>query len=218
VGAVGARESDVRRDLDALRLEIDELRASRRRLVLAADAERRGFERTLHDGLQQQLVGLAANLELAARSLDADPSSVSRLLAEMRTDLQEALELTRALALRIAPPLLDQGGLLVALRAAAAGANVPSRIDVAGPAFPPELAAAVYFCFVEVLGRAERDTEVEIAVWEEVGVLAFELISGEHVETEERAIRDRIEALGGSVHVRSEPGSRTVWSGQLPLP
>jgi signal transduction histidine kinase len=89
--AVGIRETDAQRELDALRLEIEELRASRRRLVLTADADRRGFERALHDGLQQQLVGLAANLQLAAQSVEADPSSALKLLEAMRADLREAL-------------------------------------------------------------------------------------------------------------------------------
>ncbi len=71
------------RALDGLRLESDELRASRKRLALAADAERRRIERELHDGVQQQLVALAANLELAAGSVDADPAAAKELLEEM---------------------------------------------------------------------------------------------------------------------------------------
>jgi signal transduction histidine kinase len=207
----------VDRALDELRLEIEELRASRRRLVLSADAERRGFERTLHDGLQQQLVGLAANLELAARSVETDPSSAIALLAEMRGDLKEALEQARALAQRIAPPLLDQGGLLVALRAAAASANVPGRIDVAsGTAFPPELAAATYFCFIDVLERVPDGTEVAITVRQDQGSLVFELTAESDADVDAPSSRDRVEALGGELAIRSV-GSGTMWVGTLPL-
>ena len=211
-----AEKSDARAELDALRLEIAALRASRRRLVLSADAERRGFERALHDGLQQQLIGLAADLELAARSVGSDPSAATSLLAEMRGELQRALEQTRKLAHRIAPPLLEAGGLLVALRSAAAGADVPSRIDVeGGTAFPPDLASAVYYGFVEVLENAEA---VAITVSEERGALAFELTADGDVDADALPLRDRIEALGGELTTRSGPGHRTSWSGSLPLP
>lgn len=212
-----ASRTDVDRALDELRLEIEELRASRRRLALSADAERRAFERTLHDGLQQQLVGLAANLELAARSVETDPSSAIALLAEMRGDLKEALEQARALAQRIAPPLLDQGGLLVALRAASASANAPARIDVAvGSTFPPELAAAVYFCFVDVLERVPDGTAVAITVRQDQGNLVFELTAEGDVDTDAPSLRDRVEALGGELAFRSQ-GNVTTWEGTLPL-
>jgi signal transduction histidine kinase len=77
--------------IEELRQDLADLRASRRRLVLAGDDERRTIERALHDGLQQRLVGLAANLELAAASADTDPAATIALLAAMRDDLQQAL-------------------------------------------------------------------------------------------------------------------------------
>ena len=213
-----ARESEARRELDALRVEVEELRASRRRVVLAADAERRGFERALHDGLQQQLAGLAADLELAVRSVGSDPSSALEILTEMRDEMRRALEQTRALALRIAPPLLEGGGLIVALRSAAASADVPSRIDVAlAAAFPPELATAIYSCFVHVLEVAKTGPSVAITVREENGALAFELTADGDVDADALPLRDRIEALGGELTTRSAP-DRTSWTGSLPLP
>ena len=81
-----------RDDLDELRREIADVRASRERLALAGDDERRNLERVLHDGLQQQLVGLAANVELAASSVEADPATTTALLAAIREDLRQALE------------------------------------------------------------------------------------------------------------------------------
>jgi signal transduction histidine kinase len=216
---VEARETGAGAEIEALRHEIDRLGASRRRLVLAADADRRAFERALHDGLQQQLVGLAANLELAARAVGSDPAAATPLLEEMRGDLREALAQTRALAHRIAPPLLEAGGLLVALRSAAESLDVPSRIDVAGGAtLPPELASAVYSCFVEVLARAAAGATAEILVGEEEANLVFELSVDRVVDRDELRLDDRIEALGGELTVRSEPSGRTSWSGTLPLP
>jgi len=218
-GAVEARESEIRHELDELRLEIEEVRASRRRLVLSADADRRGFERSLHDGLQQQLVGIAANIELAARSIESDPAEATKLLAEMRGDVRQALEQTRTLAHRIAPPLLEAGGLTVALRSAAADADVASRIDVeAGSELPEDLAGAVYFCFVDVLERARAGTSVSITVRAKEANLAFELVADGDVDTEGVSIRDRVEAFGGELEMRSEPGDRTTWAGTVPLP
>ena len=80
--------------LDRLRLEVEELRASRERLVLAADADRRRIERDFHDGPQQHLVALAVNLELARRLADADPAAAKALLNEMGRDVQQALDET----------------------------------------------------------------------------------------------------------------------------
>ena len=96
--------------LDQLHLEVGELLASRKRLVLAADADRRRIERELHDGPQQHLVALAVNLQLTRRLVDVDPAAARALLEEMGRDVQEALEGARKLAHRIYPPLLEAGG------------------------------------------------------------------------------------------------------------
>src|SRR5207245_4843265 len=120
----------------------------------AADADRRRIERELHDGPQQHLVALAVNLQLTRRLVDVDPAAARALLEEMGRDVQEALDGARKLAHRIYPPLLEAGGLGVALRSAAASVGVPTRVQVAaGAACPPEVAGTVYFCCVEALER-----------------------------------------------------------------
>jgi signal transduction histidine kinase len=200
-----------------LRRQIEELRASRERLALTNDAERRSLERALHDGVQQVLVGLAANLEMAARSVDADPTEVKQLLAETRSDAMQALEETRRLALRISPPLLETGGLRVALRSAAASANVPVRIDVApGTALPPEIAGAVYFCCLVFLDGVEAGTPVAIRVDDEPDNLVFEIVAEGDVDAERLPIRDRVEALGGRLIIEGS-GEQTRAVGSLPL-
>jgi signal transduction histidine kinase len=139
-----------------------------------------------------------------------------RHLAQVRADVREALEEARSLASRI-HPALEAGGLGPALRAAAADTGVRTRIDVeASASIPPEVAGAVYFCCLEVWGRA-ADTELTITVREELGGVAFEIVADGDVDAERSALRDRVEALGGSVAIRSEPGPRTVWAGFLPL-
>jgi signal transduction histidine kinase len=183
------------------------------------DDDRRSIERALHDGVQQQLVGLAADLELAAAVMDTDPASAKKLLSDVRRDTRQLLEETRALAHRIYPPLLEAGGLIAALRTAATIANVPVQIDVAADAaYPPEIAGAVYFSCVDVLERAGRRSRVAIAVRDEEGAVAFEVVAEGEVDLRRLPLRDRVEALGGHVTIRSGSGDRTWVAGSLPLP
>lgn len=213
------RQDDLVRELDGLRHEIAELRASRARLALATDTERRSIERALHEGVQQLLVALAANVELAAISVDTDPAATRKLLAEIGEDVRQALEDTRNLAHRIYPPLLEAGGLVAALRAAAVSANVKTKIDVAaGTTCPPEIAGAVYFCCLEVLERANAVTPVVISVRNEEGAVVFEIVAGRDVDAERLALHDRVEAFGGRVTITEGSGGEITVVGSLPLP
>jgi signal transduction histidine kinase len=217
--ALREREADADGQLDELRREIDELRASRRRLAVADDAERRAIERALHDDVQQHLVGLAAGLQLAAGSMDADPAAAKHLLAEMGRAVQQALEDARTLAHRLAPPLLEAGGLLPALRSAAVNASVPTRIDVqTGPATPPEIAGTVYLCCLQVLERADGGTPVTIAVHSDERTLGFEVVADCDLGADRLLLHDRVEALGGRLRLSSESGHRIRLVGSLPLP
>src|SRR5262249_27271784 len=110
----------LRETLDQLRLEVAELRASRERLVASADPDRRKLERVLHDGVQQHLIALAVNLQLAGQLADADSAAAKAVIEEMARDVQQALDEAAQLARQMYPPLLEAGGGLVsALRAAA---------------------------------------------------------------------------------------------------
>jgi signal transduction histidine kinase len=216
--ALSEPKADPARQLDGLRREADQLRASRRRLVVTDDAERRKIERALHDDVQQHLVGLAAGLELAIGSLEADPLAAKQLLAEMRRDVQRALEDARRLAHRISPPLLEAGGLVPALRTAAASAGVPTRIDVeAGPAYPPEIAGVVYLCCLQVLEHAGAGTPVTITVRNDERALGFEVVADCDLDAAGLALGDRVEALGGRLTFSSEPDHRSRLVGSVPL-
>lgn len=212
------RKADVLRQLDGLRLEVDDLRASRRRLALADDTQRRSIERTLHDDVQQRLVGLAAGLELATGSLDSDAGAAKQLLAKLGHDVHRALEGSRRLADRIYPPLLEAGGLVPALRSAAVNASVPTRINVeTGPGYPPEVAGMVYFCCLQVLEHAGAGTPVTITVRGDERTLGFEVVANCDLEEQRLPLRDRVEALGGQVSFSSEPDQRTRVVGSVPL-
>jgi signal transduction histidine kinase len=208
-----------------LRLEIAELRASRKRLVLAADADRRLIERDLHEGVQQYLVALAVNLQLASALADVDPAAKA-LLEEMERDVQQALDETARLAQRIYPMLLEAGGLAAALRAAAASADIRVSIEVAaGASCPPELARTIYLCCLEALEHAGAGARATITVRAEEGALAFEVVEDGARSAAETArsdagfnrLRDRVEALGGRLTIRSAPGQGTGVSGSFPV-
>lgn len=216
--ALEERQADGMRALDGLRAESDDLRASRKRLALAADAERRGLERALHDGVQQQLVGFAANLELAARSMDADPAAAKDLLAEMGRDIRDAIDQVRELADRIYPTQLEIGGLVAALRAAATDAEVPSRIEISrDQTYPPEVAGAIFFCFRDLLEHVSAGSTVAITARSDRAEVAFDIVVDGGLRAERALIGDRIEALGGRCAIESESGHVTRVIGSLPL-
>lgn len=210
-------QTDEQPTLDGLRREIEELRASRKRLALVADAERRDIERALHEGVQQDLVGLAANLEMAAGSVDSDPKAAKALLDDLQRQARRALTEMQELATRIFPPLLEVGGLVAELRAAASRAGVTTRIDVdVDVVSPPEIVGAFYFCALDAFERAPTGTPVVVSVRGEEGALAFEIDADVDLGSERRAPHDRVEALGGRVTITAG-GDRTTVAGSLPL-
>ena len=146
--------------LDDLRRTNEELRASRLRLVSAADAERRRIERDIHDGAQQHLVALAVNLGLARQLLEDDSedrAAVAELLDEVTTDVRTTIAEVRDLAHGIYPPLLRQAGLPDALKAAAQRSAVPVTVEAADVGRPgPDVEAALYFCVLEALQNVAK--------------------------------------------------------------
>jgi signal transduction histidine kinase len=208
---------ELRQAADRLHVEIAALRASRARLVRRADAERRALERELHDGVQQHLVGAAAALELARRLAETEPESLGDRLDEIARDLRRGLDDATGLAQRLYPPMLEAGGLASALRSAAAAAGVPVSLRVpATRRYPPEVAGAVYFSCLDLLEQAPLDTEATVTVRDEDQALAFDVTVGALIDSD--GIRDRVEALGGSLTVHLETDDRTRVSGSLPLP
>ena len=120
-------EQRVQSQVDALEHQADELRASRARIVAAADAERRRIERDLHDGAQQYLVGLAANLRAAEGLIESDPAKAKAILDELSGTIGQAMQEFRDLSHGIYPPLLQDRGLGEALANAARGLPIPAR-------------------------------------------------------------------------------------------
>jgi signal transduction histidine kinase len=216
---VEAEQFEAPRDeLDRLRVEVEGLRASHKRLVVAADGDRRSVERDLHDGVHQLFVALAVDLQLLGQALESDLAAARTLLEEMGRDVQRGLDETVLLAQRVYPPMLGAGGLAPLLRSAAVAAGVPASVDVAtGPDHPPEIEMTVYLCWLATLARATSETRVTIRVCDGEDALAFEVtgIAGGSDADLDR-VRDRVEALGGQMTIRSGcDGIRAA--GSLPL-
>ncbi|MEX2204467.1 MAG: sensor histidine kinase, partial [Actinomycetota bacterium] len=208
---------------------IEELRQSRRRIVAAVDEGRRQLERNIHDGAQQQLVALAVKLRLTDAVLDKDPAKAHAFLGELRDETNEALENLRDLARGIYPPLLADEGLAAALEAQARRSPVPVRVSRDGIGrYPQDVEATVYFCVLEALQNVTKYANasgVDIDIQQRDGALTFEIRDdgiGFDQTTAPRGtglqgMADRVEAVGGTLHVRSAPGDGTTVSGTLPI-
>ncbi len=209
---------------------IEDLRASRQRLVSAQDEERRRLERNLHDGAQQDLVALAIKLRLASTVVEEDAAEASQLLGELQEEVSGALSNLRDLARGIYPPLLADSGLVAALGAQAAKSPIPVVVDAAGIGrFGQDMEAAVYFCCLEALQNIAKyaaASQVEICVAARDGSLRFTVsddgagydASRTPLGSGQRNMADRLAALGGRLEVRSLPGKGTTIAAHLPLP
>jgi signal transduction histidine kinase len=208
---------------------IADLRASRLRLVTAQDEERRRIERNLHDGAQQQLVALAVKVRLATSMIGKDEAVERRLLDEVQSDTGDALENLRDLARGIYPPLLADQGLHAALLAQTRKAAIPTTVEADGIGrYPREAEAAVYFCCLEALQNVAKYAGASRAIIRliaEEDHLRFEVVD-DGVGFDQRStgygtglqgMADRLEAIGGTLQLRSAPAEGTTVAGRLPM-
>jgi signal transduction histidine kinase len=223
-------DSDLQASLEELRRRAHELRLSRARVVAAADAERRRIERDLHDGAQQHLVALEANLGAVSALIDTDAGKAKAILGELRTAIQEAMQDFRDLAHGIYPPLLQDRGLSEAVANAARRTTIPARVDAAiDRRYGPEVEATVYFCCTEALQNAAKyageDAHATIDLHEKEGALIFEVADdGSGLDPAQTGLgsgltnmRDRLEAIGGGLRIESTLGRGTRVVGTIPL-
>jgi signal transduction histidine kinase len=213
-----------------LRASTRALAASRTRLVEAADAERRRIERDIHDGVQQQLVGLRIKVDLAAEATEADPTRAREMMATLGRQMDDVIESLRSLARGIYPSLLTDHGLVDALRSVARRALVPVAVRSRGVGrYAEDVEVAVYFCCLEaiqnVIKHAGADAEAVVRLWEDGDDLHFE-ISDNGTGFDLGAAKfgsglvnmiDRIEAVDGALTVNACPGHGTTILGYVPL-
>jgi signal transduction histidine kinase len=208
---------------------LEELRASRQRIVAAQDEERRRLERNIHDGAQQQLVALSVKARLAQQLVGRDAERAEAVLGEIASDTGEALDTLRDLARGIYPPLLADRGLAAALEAQSRRAALPVAVVAEGLGrFPQEVEATVYFTCLEALQNVAKYAHAgsaTIALGREDGSLSFEVRddgvgfdpAATAYGTGVQGMVDRVAALGGTLDVRSAPGRGTTVSGRLPI-
>jgi signal transduction histidine kinase len=215
---------------EQLLARLEEIRASRHRLVAAQDEERRRIERNIHDGAQQHLVALAIKLSITESMIGTDTEGERELLAELREDAAGAVEELRDLARGIYPPLLASGGLTIALEAQARKAPVPTSVAADGVGrYSQDVEAAVYFCVLEALQNVAKyagASRAEIRLAASAHGLKFEVTDdGAGFDPQSRGygtglqgMADRLHAHGGTLDVRSAPGAGTTIAGRLPVP
>jgi signal transduction histidine kinase len=205
-----------------VRAQLEEVRASRTRIVEAADAERRRVERDLHDGAQQRLVALALRLQVAKQTMSGGAS----LLDEATAELQTAIGEVRGLARGVHPTILTEAGLGAAVEALAERTPVPVVIDVPDRRFSSRVEAAAYFVVAEALTNVSRYAEaheVRVRIAAEAdrlivtvtddGVGGADPASGSGL----RGLDDRVSAIGGTFAIASAVGSGTSVVADLPL-
>jgi signal transduction histidine kinase len=204
-----------------------QLTASRARVVVAADETRRRIERDLHDGIQQRLVSLGLELRAAEAMAPPEQDALRRQLARTAQSLGGAIEDLREISRGIHPAILSEGGLEPALRTLARRAALPVELDVhTAGRMPQPVEVATYYVISEALTNAvkhahasavhvEVDAEnsnVRVAVRDD-GVGGAEFGKGSGLI----GLRDRVEALGGEIHVGSPPGNGTLLRARIPL-
>jgi len=212
---------------EQLRARLAELRASRLRIVTAADDQRRRIERDIHDGAQQQLLAIGAKLALTESVAGQDTERERALVAQLKAETSGALETLRELARGIYPPLLADQGLAAAVSAQAGKAPGPVEVDADGVGrYPAELETAIYFCCVEALQNAAKHapgSAVRVSLAEDDGQIVFSVTDDgpgfvpatAPAGTGLRNMGDRLAALGGSCQVDSSPGRGTTVTGRI---
>jgi signal transduction histidine kinase len=210
-----------------LRAQLDEVRASRARLVTTADTERRKVERDLHDGAQQRLVTLALALRMARDQAGAtgDPA-LTALLDEAANELGVALRELRELARGIHPAILTEEGLGAAIGTLARRSPFPVEVRVPADRYPSSVEATAYFVVCESLANAAKHagaSGVTVGAMLVDGRLRVEVADdgqgGADLEAGSglRGLADRVAALGGTFRLASPPGGGTQVVAEIPV-
>jgi signal transduction histidine kinase len=226
VGAAAALALDNERLGAELRAKIDELRASRERMLQIGMDERRRLERDLHDGAQQRLVAMALSIRLARAKLNEDPLAAERLLASAGTELDSALAELRELARGIHPAVLTDRGLNTALETLANRAPVPVELgELPAERLPQAVELAAYFVVAEALtnvakyaGASHATVQVQRDNGRVVVEVADDGVGGADPGrgTGLLGLADRLAVIEGRLEVESEQGQGTTVTARIP--
>jgi PAS domain S-box-containing protein len=220
-----AEEALRRREIEQARTE--ELRASRVRIVQAADEARRKIERDLHDGAQQRLVALSLDVRLARSRVEREPETAAPYLERLGEELAEASAELRELARGIHPALLTERGLGPAIAALADRSPVPVDIlEVPDERPPRPIETTAYFTVSEALtnvAKYAQATRATVRIAADNGSLVVEVrddgIGGADAGAGSglMGLTDRVGAIDGTLSVESPPGEGTLVRAVLPL-
>jgi signal transduction histidine kinase len=226
VGAAAGLALENERLQADLRVRLEDLRASRARLVDAADAERRRLERNLHDGTQQRLVSVSMALGLAESKLGTEPENARQILEEARGALGAALQELREFSQGIHPAVLTERGLAPALQELVFLAPMSIELDVPPDERLPEpVEAAAYYIVAEALANVAKYAAahtVTVTVERQNGLARIEIaddgVGGADPAKGSglRGLSDRVEALGGTLAVESASGHGTRLRAEIP--
>src|SRR4051794_6617872 len=204
-----------------------ELDASRARIVATADATRRRIERDLHDGAQQELVWLALALRAAQATVPEELDQHRTELGRVVDGLTAALDNLREIALGIHPAGLSEDGLMPALKRLVAGSPLRVNLDFrADGRFPEPVEVTAYYVVSEALTNAAKYADapvVDVAVAADGGALRVEVRDDGRGGADPAqgsgllGLRDRVEAIGGTMRLTSPPGAGTSLRVELPL-
>ena len=204
-----------------------ELTASRARIVTAADAARRRFERDLHDGAQQRLVSLGLQLRTAEASVPPELHALREQVSDIVTGLSGVSDDLQEISRGIHPAILSRGGLGPALKTLARRSAVPVTLQLGIDRRLPESAeVAAYYVVAEALtnvAKHARATEVKVIVEVDGANLRLGIsddgIGGadSHKGSGLIGLIDRVEALGGHMEISSVAGSGTSLLAMIPF-
>jgi signal transduction histidine kinase len=202
------------------RAQLQQVRESRRRIVTAADEERRRIERNLHDSVQQRLLAVALKLSSSRRQADLE---LDELIGSSVVELQQINEELRTLARGLHPTVLTEYGLVSALTALTSNTPLPVTVDVSDDRLPLEVEAAAYYVASEALNNIVKHAGAEhatISAHHEGDMLLLEIaddgVGGATPDFGLQGIADRVEALGGSLLVDSPAGQGTRITVEIP--
>jgi len=226
VGAAAALTLENERLEAELRANLDQLRASRARIVTAGDVQRRRLERDLHDGTQQRLMALGINLRMARDRVSSDPEEAVELLDASLDELNEATRELRELARGIHPAVLTERGLRAALNGLAERSPVPVDLtETPDGRLPSSVESAVYFVVAEALTNVARYAGARVAtvsVQRSNGHIDVEVsddgVGGADPDQGSglRGLSDRVAALDGRLDLKSADGRGTTVRASIP--
>ena len=217
-----AQEAEVHRLNAELHARLEELAASRARIVEAGDTERRRLERNLHDGAQQRPVALSLTLRLAQAKLDSDATAARGMLAVAAEELTLALAELREIARGLHPAVLSDRGLRPAVEMLAGRAPVPVDIEgVPDERLPEPVEAAACYLIAEAVTNIARYAGASnglVRVAASNGTVVVEVADdgAGGADPGLRGLTDRVEALGGSLEVVSPAGAGTSLRARIP--